>query len=82
MSFDMLFCRRYINNDTLFSQLTRAAKGIPGYRELFGGNAPVMAERMAKDGADVLLAARLSENTLKSLHPGLRGSYLVFFNNY
>ena len=63
---------RYINNDTLFNQLTRAAKGIPGYRELFGGNAPVMAERMAKDGADVLLAARLSENTLKSLHPGLR----------
>lgn len=63
---------RYIHNDTLFSELKKAAKGISGYREEVGGNAPAMAQRMATDGAEVLLAAKMSEETLKLLHPSLK----------
>lgn len=63
---------RYVNNGTLFKQLTTAAKTIPGYREALGGNAPVMAQRMAQEGAEVLLAAKLSESTRKSLHSNLK----------
>ncbi|CAG2230494.1 ADP-dependent glucokinase-like [Mytilus edulis] len=62
---------RYVGNDTLFNQLTRVAKTIPGYREAIGGNAPAMAQRLAQEGAEVLLAAKLSNNARKAMHSSL-----------
>ena len=35
-----------------------------------------MAQRMAHEGAEVLLAAKLSEDTRKSLHSNLKGDIL------
>ncbi|KAL4623873.1 ADP-dependent glucokinase-like [Arapaima gigas] len=46
---------RYVKNDTLFSQLVEASRLLPGSRWSVGGNAPVMAGRMAIEGCDVLL---------------------------
>lgn len=47
-------------NDTLFSQLVEASRELPGNRWSVGGNAPVMAGRMASEGCDVLLGGSFS----------------------
>uniref|UniRef100_F6VUN5 ADP-dependent glucokinase n=2 Tax=Ciona intestinalis TaxID=7719 RepID=F6VUN5_CIOIN len=59
---------RYMNNATLFRQLVNAAENIPNSRAAIGGNAPVMANRFAAEGADVLLAAQTSAEFKKQLN--------------
>ncbi|TNN60819.1 ADP-dependent glucokinase [Liparis tanakae] len=51
---------RFMLNDTLFSELVDAARDIPGNRWAVGGNAPVMAGRMATEGCDILLGGSFS----------------------
>ncbi|XP_017331228.1 ADP-dependent glucokinase [Ictalurus punctatus] len=51
---------RLVVNDTLFSQLVEASRELPGNRWSIGGNAPVMAGRMASEGCDVLLGGSFS----------------------
>lgn len=58
---------RYVKNATLFSSMTRIAANTPGARRALGGNAPVMAQRLAMEGANILLAARFTEETMKTL---------------
>uniref|UniRef100_H2YAA4 ADP-dependent glucokinase n=1 Tax=Ciona savignyi TaxID=51511 RepID=H2YAA4_CIOSA len=59
---------RYMSNDTLFQELVSAAEKIPNFRSAMGGNAPVMANRFAAEGADVLLAAQASQDFKKHLN--------------
>ncbi|XP_041649079.1 ADP-dependent glucokinase [Cheilinus undulatus] len=51
---------RFMLNDTLFSELVEASRDLPGNRWSVGGNAPVMAGRMATEGCDVLLGGSFS----------------------
>ncbi|XP_053172901.1 ADP-dependent glucokinase [Scomber japonicus] len=51
---------RFMLNDTLFSELVEASRDLPGNRWSVGGNAPVMAGRMAIEGCDVLLGGSFS----------------------
>ncbi|XP_072321217.1 ADP-dependent glucokinase [Eucyclogobius newberryi] len=51
---------RFMLNDTLFSELVEASRDMPGNRWSVGGNAPVMAGRLAKEGCDVLLGGSFS----------------------
>ncbi|XP_008298689.1 ADP-dependent glucokinase [Stegastes partitus] len=51
---------RFMLNDTLFSELVEGARDLPGNRWSVGGNAPVMAGRMATEGCDVLLGGSFS----------------------
>ncbi|KAM7014672.1 ADP-dependent glucokinase [Tautogolabrus adspersus] len=51
---------RFMLNDTLFSELVEASRDLPGNRWAIGGNAPVMAGRMATEGCDVLLGGSFS----------------------
>ncbi|XP_034043627.1 ADP-dependent glucokinase-like [Thalassophryne amazonica] len=51
---------RFMINDTLFSELVEASRDIPGNRWAVGGNAPVIASRLANEGCDVLLAGSFS----------------------
>uniref|UniRef100_A0A8C2E4G0 ADP-dependent glucokinase 2 n=1 Tax=Cyprinus carpio TaxID=7962 RepID=A0A8C2E4G0_CYPCA len=51
---------RFVINDTLFSELVEASRELPGNRWSIGGNAPVMASRMAQEGCDVLLGGSFS----------------------
>ncbi|KAG8444105.1 hypothetical protein GDO86_009335 [Hymenochirus boettgeri] len=51
---------RYISNETLFRKLVETSKGLSELRWALGGNAPVMANRLATEGCDVLLGGRLS----------------------
>ena len=39
-----------------------------------GGNAPVMASRMAREGAEVTLVSRLSSREVQALPPSVKGS--------
>ncbi|XP_018590587.1 ADP-dependent glucokinase-like [Scleropages formosus] len=69
---------RYVLNDTLFSQLVEASREIPGNRWSVGGNAPVMAGRMAMEGCDVLLGANFSPDLtdVLSQHISVVGSVI------
>ncbi|XP_075966442.1 ADP-dependent glucokinase [Anarhichas minor] len=51
---------RFMLNDTLFSELVEASRDLPGNRWVVGGNAPVMASRMATEGCDILLGGSFS----------------------
>ncbi|KAI1897849.1 hypothetical protein AGOR_G00087500 [Albula goreensis] len=58
---------RFVMNDTLFSQLVEASRELPGNRWSVGGNAPVMASRMAMEGCDVLLGGSFSSDLTEVL---------------
>lgn len=51
---------RFVVNETLFSLLVEASRELPGNRWAVGGNAPVMAGRMAVEGCEVLLGGSFS----------------------
>ncbi|XP_076834888.1 ADP-dependent glucokinase [Brachyhypopomus gauderio] len=60
---------RFVLNDTLFSDLVEASRELPGNRWSIGGNAPVMASRMAGEGCDVLLGGSFSTDFNDILSP-------------
>lgn len=68
-----MFSRRYVQNATLFSEIATAARDVPGAQLAIGGNAPAMARRLAMEGAEILLAARFTEQTLKQLPDTIKG---------
>ncbi|KAG7461122.1 hypothetical protein MATL_G00206620 [Megalops atlanticus] len=67
---------RFVMNDTLFTQLVEASRELPGNRWSVGGNAPVMAGRMALEGCDVLLGGSFSPdlNDVLSQHITVAGN--------
>lgn len=52
---------RFVTDDGVFDRLVDRAAAVPDHRYAIGGNAPVMALRFAREGADVLLAAKMTE---------------------
>lgn len=50
---------RFVHDGGLWSRLVESAEKDPEHRWGLGGNAPVMAARFAKEGAEVLLGAEL-----------------------
>ena len=76
--------RRYISNDTLFNVLTKTSLSLPETKSFLGGNAPVMARRMANEGAEVLLAARFTKELRETLPKSVRGitDCSIFFKNH
>ncbi|KAF1393007.1 hypothetical protein PFLUV_G00033930 [Perca fluviatilis] len=58
---------RFMLNDTLFSELVEASRDLPGNRWAVGGNAPVMAGRMATEGCDLLLGGSFSPDFIDVL---------------
>ncbi|KAK5873814.1 hypothetical protein PBY51_018819 [Eleginops maclovinus] len=58
---------RFVLNDTLFSELVEASRDLPGNRWAIGGNAPVMAGRMATEGCDILLGGSFSPDFIDVL---------------
>lgn len=60
-------------NDTLFSQLVEASRELPGNRWSIGGNAPMMAGRMASEGCDVLLGGSFSPDFIDYLSEHITG---------
>lgn len=61
-------------NDTLFSELVEASRDLPGNRWAIGGNAPVMAGRMATEGCDVLLGGSFSPDFTDVLSQHITGT--------
>lgn len=51
---------RFVSDPSLFSSLVSLGQQEPGHRWGLGGNAPVMAARFVREGAQVLLGAKLS----------------------
>lgn len=49
-----------MSNSTLFDELVEKARQFPDSYSALGGNAPVMGMRFAKEGCDVLLAAKMT----------------------
>ncbi len=72
--------RRFVDNPTLFQSWVEAAKSLPSTSVAIGGNAPVMAHRLALEGWSVLLGSIMKEDTRCMLHPSIQvaagnGSY-------
>lgn len=61
-------------NETLFSELVEASRDLPGNRWAVGGNAPVMAGRMAAEGCDVLLGGSFSPDFTDVLSQHITGA--------
>lgn len=61
-------------NETLFSELVEASRDLPGNRWSVGGNAPVMAGRMATEGCDVLLGGSFSPDFIEVLSEHITGT--------
>ncbi|KAG8034898.1 hypothetical protein G9C98_007974 [Cotesia typhae] len=53
---------RYMRNEQLFDKLVAKARTFDSSYSSIGGNAPVMAMRFAKEGCDVLLAAKMTDS--------------------
>ncbi|XP_071440863.1 ADP-dependent glucokinase [Hetaerina americana] len=58
---------RYLSNGTFFDEIVELASQLPGAYYALGGNAPVMASRFLREGCDVVLAAKMTQELLKSL---------------
>ncbi len=59
---------RFVSDDDLFDRLVSKATSVDGHRWAIGGNAPVMALRFAREGATVLLAAKMTQRNAENLH--------------
>lgn len=75
-------CRRFMLNETLFNELVEASRDIPGNRWTVGGNAPVMAERMATEGCDVLLGGSFSPDFTDVLSQHITGLHVSPLNQF
>lgn len=73
--FSSFCCRRFVLNDTLFTELVEASRDLPGNRWSVGGNAPVMAGRMATEGCDVLLGGSFSPDFTDVLSQQITGTH-------
>ena len=62
---------RYVSNKTLFGDLVNYARQLDSTVWTLGGNAYVIANRMAQEGLSVTLAGHLTAKDHKLLHPGL-----------
>lgn len=58
---------RFVSNKTLFNEILQCAEDASDHRWALGGNAPVMAKRLAMEGLDVLLGARLTKDITEGL---------------
>ena len=64
--------RRFCSNDDLFDELISKSEKLKEVRTALGGNAPVMANRFALEGAHVLLAAKMSKNFQQTIHENIQ----------
>eukprot|EP00090_Calanus_glacialis_P003679 TRINITY_DN12703_c0_g1_i1.p1 TRINITY_DN12703_c0_g1~~TRINITY_DN12703_c0_g1_i1.p1 ORF type:complete len:472 (-),score=200.45 TRINITY_DN12703_c0_g1_i1:713-2128(-) len=62
---------RFVHNPELWDQLLETGLEDPGHRWGLGGNAPVMAARFAREGAKVLLGAKLSPGLAEWIPEGM-----------
>ena len=62
-------------NASLFNRMTAVAGTFPGTKLAIGGNAPVMVNRILRDGAQVLLGAQMTESLRMQISPDVMGRY-------
>ena len=60
--------------------MTDAAYAMSDHKSILGGNAPVMARRMASEGAEVLLGARFTKELRETLPETVKGKGKLLIN--
>jgi len=65
-------------NASLFNRMTALANTVPGTKLVIGGNAPVMVNRILRDGAQVLLGAQMTETLRMQISPDVMGEHYAF----
>ncbi len=61
-----------MDKSELFQSFVSTARKLNGSRQAIGGNAPVMANRFAMEGWQVLLGATMKTPTVNLLHPSIQ----------
>ncbi|XP_002732054.1 ADP-dependent glucokinase-like [Saccoglossus kowalevskii] len=69
---------RFMSDENFFAKLVDVAKDLPDSRGALGGNAPVIANRLAIEGCEVLLGGTLSKRYMKELNDGVQVAGDVF----
>lgn len=59
---------RYVHGRELFREIVRLSQQQTGHWSVVGGNAAVIANRLAIEGCDVLLGGRATPSTLQQFH--------------
>lgn len=70
--------RRYLHDKQLFEDILNVVEQDPSANWYTGGNAPAMANRLAKEGCEVLLGARMSQKLRDSLHERIKGTAYMY----
>jgi len=60
-------------NESLFHTITDIAAAVPGTKLVIGGNAPVMVNRILREGVRVLLGAQMTESLRRQISPNVEG---------
>ena len=68
----LLSLRRFCSNEELFDDLISKSEKLKDVRVALGGNAPVMANRFAIEGANVLLAAKMTKKFQQTIHENIQ----------
>lgn len=72
----LLCLRRYLHDKALFEDVLKVVEKKPSAAWYIGGNAPAMANRLAKEGCEVLLGGRMSQKLRGQLQEGVKGKWL------
>lgn len=75
-------CRRYVHGRELFREIVRLSQQQTGHWSVVGGNAAVIANRLAIEGCDVLLGGRATPSTLQQFHERVKGNFCSFSHNF
>ncbi|PIK52129.1 putative ADP-dependent glucokinase [Apostichopus japonicus] len=63
---------RYLHDKALFEDVLKLVEKKPSAAWYIGGNAPAMANRLAKEGCEVLLGGRMSQKLRGQLQEGVK----------
>ena len=67
------YFRRFSNNTDLFKSLAKTVTSSPIESHWnIGGNAPIISQRLASEGWEVLLAAKMRPKTAQGIHSSIR----------
>jgi ADP-dependent glucokinase len=62
---------RFVVDDAFFDEIVAAARRTDGVESFIGGNAPLMGERFAKHGVNVLLGGHVGSTLRSMLNPAI-----------
>ena len=68
-------------NASLFNNMVEIAGTVPGTKLAVGGNAPVIVNRILREGVQVLLGAQMTESLRMQISPNVMGKHFPLIDD-